>query len=118
MTTELVIAVATDGEGTEIHAKGCKHLSATKWLYGPGTIRVPKWSHTVPAAEYGETIAEVRTNWAVWNEGCWIDKTSGCATGGRGKSHPVPHDIYDRPEFETREELAKWVAERWVESTG
>jgi hypothetical protein len=111
-TTNLVIAIADHTGEVEIHAEGCNHLNATVKMYGDFGPRVPKWSHTVSAAEYGETIDEVRLNWTRWNEGCWVDKTSGCATGGRAKNHPVPADIYD-PEGETREERDEWIRVNW-----
>ena len=113
-TTNLVIAIADHTGETEIHAAGCNHLNATVYMYGDWGVRVPKWNHTVDAAKYGNTTDEVRLNWAVGNEGCWIDKTAGCATGGRAKSHPCPADIYD-PEGETREEIAEWIAKNWFD---
>lgn len=114
---ELVIANLNDSGDYEIHAAGCQHLHANVRIKDDHGLRhiIPKYGAIHNADCYGDNIFDIRVNFAAQNDGLWITKTAGCATGGRGKNHAVPSNIYDYAEGDTADERAAWVIENWME---
>jgi len=116
-TPALVIANIADTGDYEIHAAGCQHVHANVRVRDDWgrNVTMPKYRAVRDAGCYGDNTYDIRVHFAAENDGLWITKTAGCATGGRGKNHPVPADIDDYAEGDTAAERAEWIIKNWME---